>query len=256
QPNTEFDYDSEDMELDEKAGYTTDEESVTSEHKTLDPAHVDNVRSLEELSSEEDLDEWLKGEMEKHMSKQDEKNKEDALIAIIKFSREEYRAYHKNKQNNAPEADLKSVVAKMKVIKEEFEALSVEQQMDDIDNGNLDVYERKLCYDEYEKIYVEAVIFINERLYMEIKKQTEVYGLDAGMEYDPSNVDFSEWLASKFSNHKTMDWYTKNTLYIYWTRGDDEEMITDDELSNPEDGNLIEKTKDAEIFRIETDILV
>ncbi|GJV55461.1 reverse transcriptase domain-containing protein [Tanacetum coccineum] len=108
QPNTEFDYDSEDMELDEEAGYTTDEESVTSEHKTLDPAHVDNVRSLEELSSEEDLDEWLKEEMEKHMSKQDEKNKEDALIAIIKFIREEYRAYHKNKQNNAPEADLKS----------------------------------------------------------------------------------------------------------------------------------------------------
>ncbi|GJU75464.1 reverse transcriptase domain-containing protein [Tanacetum coccineum] len=109
QPNTEFDYDYEDMELDEEAGYTTDKESVMSEHKTLDPAHTDDVRSLEEeLSSEEDLDEWLKGEMEKHMSKQDEKNKEDALIAIIKSIREECRDYHKNMQNNAPEADLKS----------------------------------------------------------------------------------------------------------------------------------------------------
>ncbi|GKA39757.1 hypothetical protein Tco_0732308, partial [Tanacetum coccineum] len=33
--------------------------------------------------------------------------------------------------------------------------------------------------------------------YMEINKQKEVYGLDAGMEYDPLNVDFGEWLASK-----------------------------------------------------------
>ncbi|GKB96239.1 hypothetical protein Tco_0982376 [Tanacetum coccineum] len=92
-----------------EAGYTTDGESVTSEHKTLEPAHTDDVRSLEEeLCSEEDLDEWLKGEMEKNVSKQDEKNKEDALIAIIKSIREECRGYHKNKQNNALEADLKS----------------------------------------------------------------------------------------------------------------------------------------------------
>ncbi|GKD68309.1 hypothetical protein Tco_1322399 [Tanacetum coccineum] len=110
--------------------------------------------------------------------------------------------------------------------------------MGDFDNGNLDVYERKLCYDECEKMYAEAVILINMRLvrlidvtieqrldlkygdhtmvsnevkesviatwlirsfknqfdeYMEIKKQKEVYRLDAGMEYDPSNVDFDEW---------------------------------------------------------------
>ncbi|GJW84293.1 hypothetical protein Tco_0157438 [Tanacetum coccineum] len=148
----------------------------------------------------------------------------------------------------------------------------VEQQMDDLDNGNLDVYERKLCYDECEKMYAEAVIFINKILvrlidvtveqwldliysdhtmvsnevkesviatwliwsyknqfdeYMEIKKQKEVYGLDAGMEYDPSNVDFGEWLASKFSNYITMDWYMKNVLWIYWTRGDDEVIATD-----------------------------
>nr|GEW85991.1 hypothetical protein [Tanacetum cinerariifolium] len=41
---------------------------------------------------------------------------------------------------------------------------SVEQQMDDLDNGNLDVYERKACYVKCEKIYVEAVISINIRL--------------------------------------------------------------------------------------------
>nr|GFA31231.1 BYPASS-related protein [Tanacetum cinerariifolium]GFA31236.1 BYPASS-related protein [Tanacetum cinerariifolium] len=56
------------MELDEYVGYITDEESVTSKHEALDPAHANDARSLnEELSYEEDLDEWLKGELEKHM---------------------------------------------------------------------------------------------------------------------------------------------------------------------------------------------
>ncbi|GJV95554.1 reverse transcriptase domain-containing protein [Tanacetum coccineum] len=89
QSNINFNYDSEDMELDEEAGYTIEEESVTSEHEVLDPAHVNNVRSFdEELSSEEDLDEWLKGEMKKHMN--------------------ECRAFHKNKQKSAPEVNLKN----------------------------------------------------------------------------------------------------------------------------------------------------
>ncbi|GJZ19137.1 hypothetical protein Tco_0555727 [Tanacetum coccineum] len=116
---------------------------------------------------------------------------------------------------------------------------SIEQQTDDFDNGNLDVYERKLCYDLYEKIYAETVIFINKSYkkqfdeYIEIKKQIEVYGLDAGMEYDPSNVDFVEWLALK---------------------GDDEEVIRDDEISNLGDGNLFEENEIAQIFRIDTDI--
>ncbi|GJV87950.1 hypothetical protein Tco_1531888 [Tanacetum coccineum] len=78
QPNTDFSYDSNDMELNEEASF------------------------------EEDLDEWLKVEMEKHMSKQNEKNEEDALIAIIKSIREECRAVHKNKQISASKgADLK-----------------------------------------------------------------------------------------------------------------------------------------------------
>nr|GEY51959.1 hypothetical protein [Tanacetum cinerariifolium] len=86
---------------------------------------------------------------------------------------------------------------------------SVEQQMDDLDNGSLDIYERKLCYDECEKMYDEEVIFVNKRL---------------------------------------------NALWIYWTRGDDEEVITDDELSNLRDAKLIEENKFAQIFRIDTDI--
>ncbi|GJW00990.1 retrovirus-related pol polyprotein from transposon TNT 1-94 [Tanacetum coccineum] len=97
-----------DMELDEEVRYTTDEESVTSKHEALDFAHTDNARSLEdELSSEEDLDKCLKAEMEKHLSMQDEKNKEDALIAIIKSIRDECRVIHKNKRISAPEVDLK-----------------------------------------------------------------------------------------------------------------------------------------------------
>ncbi|GKF87707.1 hypothetical protein Tco_0258584, partial [Tanacetum coccineum] len=52
---------------------------------------------------------------------------------------------------------------------------------------------------------------------MEIKKQKEVHGLDAKMEYDPSNIDFAEC--------------------------DDEEVLTDEENSALEDENLIEENE-------------
>ncbi|GJY13718.1 hypothetical protein Tco_0383027 [Tanacetum coccineum] len=90
--------------------------------------------------------------------------------------------------------------------------------------------------------------------YMEIKKWLEVYGLYTDVECNPSNVDFVGWLASKFSNHMTMDWYTKNTLWLYWTRGDDEEVSTDDELSDLKEEKLSEEKEIAKIFRIEMDI--
>ncbi|GJV50918.1 hypothetical protein Tco_1446659 [Tanacetum coccineum] len=117
-PNTKFNYDYEDMELDKEVGYTTDEESVMSEHKAIDPAHAVNTQSFEEeLSSEEDIDEWLKAEMEKHMSKQNEKNKEDALIAIIKSIREECRDVYKNKQISASKGtDLKNLLRPWKTL--------------------------------------------------------------------------------------------------------------------------------------------
>ncbi|GJW16984.1 hypothetical protein Tco_0024420 [Tanacetum coccineum] len=81
-----------------------------------------------------------------------------------------------------------------------------------------------------------------------------VMGTDANMEYDPSNVEFVEWLALKFYNHKTMDRYTMNALCVYWARGDDEVELTDEEFSHPDDKNLIDKEEVAEIFSIETDI--
>ncbi|GKC28689.1 VIER F-box protein 2 [Tanacetum coccineum] len=77
---------------------------------------------------------------------------------------------------------------------------------------------------------------------------------DADMEYDPSDVEIAEWLASKFYNHKTMDQYMKNALWIYWTRGDDEIELTDEEFFDPDNEKLIDKDEVAEIFRIETDI--
>ncbi|GKA87501.1 hypothetical protein Tco_0809265 [Tanacetum coccineum] len=45
------------------------------------------------------------------------------------------------------------------------------------------------------------------------------------MEYNPSNLVFTEWLALKFYNHLEMDWYTKNALWVYWMRGDNEEEV-------------------------------
>ncbi|GKA65374.1 hypothetical protein Tco_0765081 [Tanacetum coccineum] len=130
---------------------------------------------------------------------------------------------------------------------------SIGQQIDDLDYGNLDVYERKLCYDECEKIYAEAMIFINKRLVRMIE------------------VTVEQWLDLKYGDHTMVSNVVKESVITTWLirsykkqfkeymeikkqKGDDEEVITNDELSNPGDGNLIKETKVAEIFRIETNI--
>ncbi|GKB53738.1 hypothetical protein Tco_0904491 [Tanacetum coccineum] len=46
-----------------------------------------------------------------------------------------------------------------------------------------------------------------------------------------------------------MDWYTKNALWIYWARGDDEVKLTDEETSDSDDNNEV-----STIFRIETNV--
>ncbi|GJY68702.1 hypothetical protein Tco_0471684 [Tanacetum coccineum] len=169
----------------------------------------------------------------------------------------------------------------------------VEQQCDDPEYYNdLDIYESRICYDKNEKIYVEAVIFVNKMTieqwldlmygdhkivdrtikekviskwliqsykkqsneYIEIKKQWMTHGIDTDMKYDPSDVDFAEWIALNFSNHSTMDWYTKNTLWMYWIRGDDEEVLTDKELSDLEETHVNEDDEVAKIFKIKTNI--
>nr|GEW68700.1 hypothetical protein [Tanacetum cinerariifolium] len=66
---------------------------------------------------------------------------------------------------------------------------------------------------------VEAVIFIDKRLVRLI------------------DVTVKQWLDLKYDDH------TMNALWVYWTRGDDKEVITDDELSNPGDGNLTKETE-------------
>ncbi|GKE26900.1 hypothetical protein Tco_1442284 [Tanacetum coccineum] len=124
----------------------------------------------------------------------------------------------------------------------------VEQQTGYPKKKDLRNYEWKMSYDECEKIYAEAVILIDKDLYdllmsykrqfedyLEIKKQRSTYRKDIDIEYNPSNMEFAEWLASKFSNHRTMDWYTKNALWVYWGRGDDEVKLNNEELSNIED---------------------
>ncbi|GJS27697.1 hypothetical protein Tco_0488317 [Tanacetum coccineum] len=151
-----------------------------------------------------------------------------------------------------------------------------EPQCDNLENYDLGVHEWNVCYDEVQKSYVEVVIFFNKRLarlidvimeqwidlnykqqfndYMEINRKRDVYEHDTNMEYDPSNVEFTEWLASKFCNHSMMDWYTKNALWMYWIRGDDEEVFTNEDFSNLEETNTCEEIEIAEIFRIETNI--
>ncbi|GKC09254.1 hypothetical protein Tco_1000864 [Tanacetum coccineum] len=51
-----------------------------------------------------------------------------------------------------------------------------------------------------------------------------------------------------------MDWYTKNALWIYWMRGDDEITLSNKEDSDLKDENNNDKHGIAEVFRIETNL--
>ncbi|GJR21544.1 hypothetical protein Tco_0970071, partial [Tanacetum coccineum] len=78
-------------------------------------------------------------------------------------------------------------------------------------------------------------------------EQQVSYEADDDTGYDPSDVAFIKWLGSQFFNYKTMDYYTKKALWIYWIRGDDEVELTDEEFSDNED-------EVAKVFRIDTNI--
>nr|GEY14114.1 C2 calcium/lipid-binding domain, CaLB [Tanacetum cinerariifolium] len=65
------------------------------------------------------------------------------------------------------------------------------------------------------------------------------------VKWDPNDLEFKNWLTLKFRNNKTIDEYSKNALWDYWKRGDNEEVKTDNELSNPIDDDLIEENEIA-----------
>nr|GEW54449.1 hypothetical protein [Tanacetum cinerariifolium] len=69
-----------------------------------------------------------------------------------------------------------------------------DKQASNTTHNEIEEYEWKMSYDEYEKIYAEAVIFINKRL---------VRLIDVTME---------QWLDLKYGNHMTMDENIKKGL--------------------------------------------
>ncbi|GJU07158.1 hypothetical protein Tco_1123588 [Tanacetum coccineum] len=90
--------------------------------------------------------------------------------------------------------------------------------------------------------------------YLEIKRQRETHAQEVDMEYNPSNLVLDEWLASKFYNHLEMDWYTKNALWVYWMRGNDEVVLSNREVSDLKDEINNDEHEIAEVFRIETNL--
>ncbi|GJV11428.1 hypothetical protein Tco_1352969 [Tanacetum coccineum] len=96
-----------------------------------------------------------------------------------------------------------------------------EPQCDNLENYDLGVHEWNVCYDEVQKSYVEVVIFFNKRLARLI------------------DVIMEQWIGP---------------YQMYWIRGDDEEVFTNEEFSNLEETDTCKEIEIAEIFRIETNI--
>ncbi|GJS17116.1 phospholipase-like protein [Tanacetum coccineum] len=76
--------------LEEDTDYVSKDESETGEQRMSNDTDDDKPFTPKpqpegkQLSFDEDLDEWLKAEMEKHMCRQDKESEEDALIHILK----------------------------------------------------------------------------------------------------------------------------------------------------------------------------
>ncbi|GKC79647.1 hypothetical protein Tco_1130421, partial [Tanacetum coccineum] len=51
-----------------------------------------------------------------------------------------------------------------------------------------------------------------------------------------------------------MDWYTTNTLWVYWMRGDDEVVLRNEEVSDLNDENNDDEQEIGEIFRTKTNL--
>ncbi|GKC81647.1 hypothetical protein Tco_1137364 [Tanacetum coccineum] len=90
--------------------------------------------------------------------------------------------------------------------------------------------------------------------YVEIRRKNDMFEHDTDMKYDLFDVDVVEWIASEFSNHSMMDLYTKNALWMYWIRRDDEEVLANKELFDLEETYVNEEDEIAEILRIKTNI--
>ncbi|GKE25039.1 hypothetical protein Tco_1436551, partial [Tanacetum coccineum] len=132
-----------------------------------------------------------------------------------------------------------SNVTMTKVIKEEFEKLESLKISDDsfTCNTSLEIFHKefnrmsRMDDDLFTyKVEIPGLASIPCDLNKEDdSKQQMAHGSNVDMEYDPSN----------------------NALWIYWTKGDDEVELTDEESSDFDDENEV-----AEIFRIDTNILM
>ncbi|GJW77812.1 hypothetical protein Tco_0139494 [Tanacetum coccineum] len=74
------------------------------------------------------------------------------------------------------------------------------------------------------------------------------------IKWDPTNLKFENWLASKFVNYKTMDIFTKGALWGYWKLGSDEIESTNEEPFDLEETNHDDEQEIVEIFRIKTNL--
>ncbi|GJS24851.1 hypothetical protein Tco_0453483 [Tanacetum coccineum] len=147
----------------------------------------------------------------------------------------------------------------------------VEQQTGNQTKKELENYEWKMCYEECEKIYAEAVIFIDRRLARLIDVTVEQwldlkYGDRETMDENVMKEVIATLLIRSYKQQfkdyleirKQRDTYAREVDMEYnpcnMARVDDEVKLTDEELFNLEDEDLSEMDEIGEIFSIETDL--
>ncbi|GKB14185.1 hypothetical protein Tco_0848108 [Tanacetum coccineum] len=130
QPYAEYRCESSYESLKEDTNYMLNYEQGINDHVSYDtPDTTNSQHEDEELSSDDDIDDWLEAEMEKCKHGQKEENKEDVLIAILKSLVGECKAVFTNKSAQ-PETSLNG-------INEDHERPLVTNKKDSVHSGTL-----------------------------------------------------------------------------------------------------------------------
>nr|GEX44209.1 hypothetical protein [Tanacetum cinerariifolium] len=154
-----------DIELDEEVGYTIDEVSVMSEHEAINLVHTVNTQSFEEeLSSEEDTNEW-----DVHKNKQirvEEAGLKRSPKAVEDTVNNDGFTSHRNFVDGLPDKhklkfnihkDAKSLI---EAIEKRFGADLKDQSLDDLFN-NLKIYEAKVKGSSHSSQNIQNIAFVS-----------------------------------------------------------------------------------------------
>ncbi|GJU70434.1 hypothetical protein Tco_1256693 [Tanacetum coccineum] len=145
------------------------------------------------------------------------------------------------------DVDLFTCDTPLEMVFNEFKRLSSME-------NDLFTYELGVVEDLYFHVLSKSWIIQEMVILMFMNEKYLKYGDHETMDKKIKDGVIATWFIQSYKDNSKITWKLKKQKEIYWMRGDDEEVLTDEELSDLEEENLSKEDEIVEIFRIETDI--